>query len=370
MHDAEHQEKYEMEPLDEFEVELSDLPPSSRGHYMLLRLHTFKKNLREARQAFFASDELSVQSTVQTGSQGDEDEVEISDLPPSTRSHYRLLRLIAFKKRLQAPIQQFFAYGSDKPQVDTVSPLRASRQAYGRLLTRARMGQLLTTFGICVALLILLLGNDPALPNQLSALVHPAATSAVTSSGSVVYTSVPIVNVNPSGLPPMDRRFSRDSLGSLPATCPQADSLQQFPISSDPPPPGMGNRLLWVTGFTGPVAALRDLRPTPPGLQIQGGFLWAATLNLFIRKGYNEDFTLQGADQLSGEHLQFSDTGTGVAGPVFSFGLQDLATQSLLIDDGQWELLPVNVYLPRAGCYFLEFDWSYASQVISFAAGR
>lgn len=370
MHDAEHQDSYEIESLDEFEVELSDLPPSSRSHYMLLRLHTLKNGLRATHQAFFASDEPAGSQITSTGSQDDEDEVEISDLPPSTRSHYRLLRLIALKKRLLASIQQFFARGPGNPRADTVSPPRASQRTRGWRPTRARVGQVLTTFGICAALLILLLGNDPALPNRLSALVHSATTPASTANGTIVYTSVQIVNVNSAGATPIDTRIHADSPGPLPTACPQANTLHQFPPSFNAPSPGIGNGLLWVIGFTGPAAALSNLRHIPPSLQIQEGFQWAATLDLFIEKGYNENFTLQGEDQLSGVNLQFSDINMRVAGPLFSFGLQNLATQPLLIDDGPWDILPVNVYLPGAGCYFLEIDWSNGSQMIYFAAGR
>ncbi len=367
MHEAERQDGHVSEPLDEFEVELSDLPPSASSHYLLLRLNALKANLRESRQTFFRSDKVAPQHTALSSSPNDEDEIEISDLPPSTRSHYWL---IALRSYLLTSTRRF-VHGPGAS-----SPRQAKRSARGWRPTRARVGQLLTTFGICAALLILLLGNDPALPNQLSALVHPSSTPSTTTGNAIVYTSVQIVNVNPPGATTIDSQGKHGALGSLPATCPQADAVQQFPTAFDSPPPGIGTRQVWVTGFSGPIAALRNLMPTPSTLQMpEGGRLqrlqWYTTLDVFIQKGYNEHFSLQGNDQLSGVSLQFGDINMSDATTgYFLFGLQNSTTQPLLIDDGQWDILQVNVYLPSSGCFFLQLDWSSGSWTGYFAAGR
>ena len=248
MHDAERQDRHVTEPLDEFEVELSDLPPSARSHHFLLRLNKIKGSLREVRQALFASGEPADQQTIRAGSLGDEDEVEFSDLPPSTPNHYRL---IALKRRFLTPIQRFM-HGTGG-RTDVTSSYSMGERTRTRRPTHARVRRLLTTFGVCAALLILLLGNDPTLPNQLNALIHPAAsTTTATTNGTLVYSSVQIVGVNSSGATAIDTRINHDPLGLLPVTCPQANLLQQFPTSSDSPPPGIGNRQLWITGFTGP----------------------------------------------------------------------------------------------------------------------
>jgi hypothetical protein len=365
MDDADRQDhnvSEQQELLDEFEVELSDLPPSSRSHYLLLRLTALQKSLHETRQTVFA--QTRARATQQSEITEDEFEVEFSELPPSSRSHYQLIWLVALKRRLLASIR-----GNESERA--APSHRATLPILARRSRRARIGQVLTTFGMCAALLVLLLGNAPDLRNQLAGLLHPpASTPTSVADISTTYSSVQIIHVLTTRTTRVAGHDTPTAFGSLPATCPRGTTLQRFLTSIDPP--GLGGGPLWITGFDGPVAILRGLTPSPPDTSLPLGVVknyWYTTLTLFIQKGYEGSIVLQGGEQNSGETLLFSDPELLNTHFAAYIDLQDPTIQHLLISNGSWEMLSLRIHIPTAGCYYLQANWPTDSWTDYFAAG-
>src|SRR6185312_6454735 len=98
-------------------------------------------------------------------------ELEISELPPTRRSHFLLLKLTQLRARRAVPL--------------------TSRQR------RRFIGRTFTTFGVCVVLLVLLIGNVPGLRTRLLGLLAPAlvptATQVSYDNGNGIRKNAPVI---------------------------------------------------------------------------------------------------------------------------------------------------------------------------------
>lgn len=361
MHDADRQKTSDIkrqELLDEFEVELSDLPPSERSHYALLRLNRLRETLRTTGQMAFERVRDAMQETRQAERQetNDEFEIEFSDLPPSRRSHYWLMRLLTLKERFQAFI---------RPARQAQSAEQAARNV--RHPVRARVGQTFSALALCATLLVLLLGNAPDLRNRLLGFFQQAAPTATPATSSFTYSSIRVIVNGQNGSSVVigvdtPGTVGTGELGAHPSTCPKANSLQNFDAPLELP--GVGAGPLWMTGFSGPTATIVHLAPAPdaaPG--------WYETLTLFIRKGATTPIMLQGGSQTSGDVLEFSDP-QSLAPVDTTFTLDPGTTTHDYRPQGEWEATSMNIYVPRAGCYYLQASWPGSTWMIYFAAGR
>ncbi|HEY3994075.1 MAG TPA: hypothetical protein VGM01_14505 [Ktedonobacteraceae bacterium] len=340
-----------LESFDEYEV--GSLSPNERKHYPLI-------NLKHAKQRLLDVLENVSRATLQDISQNDEeeqidedadrangetDEIEISALPPTRRSHYLLLKLARLRAALAG-----------------LGLLRARKSAPLTPTLRQRSpGRALTALGICIALLVLLLGNIPSLRATFLGLLGPTPTP--TPGASFTFSSMPIV-VNHFG--PIPAYSSQSSPGPLPPTCPQISTLQYFTTPLDPP--GLGASPIWLAGFTGPSAALDNL--VPINAQVAhapwpGG--WYETVAVFIQKNYTGDIILRGGSQKDGAPVWLSKNNPQILGNTLALNLED---GSHFIANGQWEMTSITIAVPTAGCYTLQASWSGNSWTRFFAAGR
>jgi hypothetical protein len=348
--------------LNEFDVEISDLPPDKRSHFLLLKLANARRRGRIAAQAL-ARATLQAAAARDAEEEPREDEqfaLEISDLPPDRRSHYLLLRLAALKARARA-LLPFFPQRAHQAHV----PLTRTQR-------RARIARALTTLGLCAALLVLLAGNVPDLRTRFLSLFRaptPVTTSSSISSSAAIFPigngqGVPII-VERRGLV---GRPARNTPGPLPAVCPRASNLQSFMTPLDPP--GLGGGPIWLTGFAGPTAALVDLQPletslsSPPGQRIG----WYEGVTVFIQRGFSGIITLRGLSQDPGGQVLFANNNVLDFSDVMvldssTFHLENVPNGSA------WLVTSVNLIVPFAGCYALEAAWPGGSWFAYFAAG-
>lgn len=352
MNDFDNQEANGATPpdeLEEFAVEISDLSPDTRSHYALFRLRAIKNTLRPGAHKPLA---LGDQATREARRDDNDFDIEFSDLPPSERSHYLLLRLVALKGRIRAALPGLMAA---RATAGVARPTRGQR--------RASVGRVLTALGLCAAVLLLLAGNVPSLRSRLLGFFEqPAPTPApLIADTSNLFTSSNGVDINVrrSNLAPIQ---ASGSLGPLPATCPRANTLQPFESPLDPP--GLGSGPVWLVGFSGPTASLVHLDSS------QAKWLgWYQTLTLFVEKGYEGTLLLQGGSQANGAPLWFSNENMSNANNSVYLDMQRATDKQRFYSSGQWEFVPVNVFVPAAGCYFLQANWSGGSWIADFAAG-
>jgi hypothetical protein len=358
---------YNNDERDEFDVEISDLPPDKRSHFLLLKLANTRRRGRMAAQTFarLMLNAFAASRTSDAQEEAREDEqfaLEISNLPPSARSHYLLLKLEEMKARVRALLPF-----SPRPAGHPGAPLTRPQR-------RMRIGRAMTALGLCATLLVLLIGNVPDLRTRFLTLFQapaPAATSSTSiSSSASIFTfgtdqqGVPII-VERHGLPGSQ---ARGRPGPLPAVCPKASNLQSFMTPLDPP--GVGGGPIWLTGFVGPTAALVDLQPlatslsNPPGEKIG----WYEGVTVFIQRGFSGLITLRGLSQepggqvffASNNPLNFSDT---MVLDSSTFHLEKVPNGS------EWQVTSINLIVPFAGCYTLEAAWPGGSWFAYFAAG-
>ena len=340
-----------LESADEFKI--SDLPPGARKHYLLINLNGTKQRLLETLQkvsrATFQDitqsedDGLADESMEQTSSAAFE--LEISELPPTRRSHHLLLKLAGLRARLPG-LRRFSARKSA-----LLTPAQC-RRAVGRALT---------TFGVGAALLILLLGNIPGLHSTLVGLLAPTATP--TPQVSFTFSNMPIIVNHFGTVPPSS---AQSSPGPLPSTCPQVSTLQHFTTPLDPP--GLGASPVWLSGFSGPSATLDELAPINAQVAHApwpGG--WYETVAVFIQKNYTGNIILRGGNQKDGAPVWLSKNNPQILGNTLALNLED---GSHFIANGQWEMTTITIAVPAAGCYALQASWSGSSWMRFFAAGR
>lgn len=337
--------------LSTLDIQISDLPPSQRSHVLLLKATALREHTRVRALALLRA--IAPRARRDNESESQEDErfaLEISDLPPSAPSHYLLLQLRA--------------------RIRAILPLRQRRTSRQRpSLTRARrrqhIAQALTMLGLCAALVVLLVGNVPDLRARLLSLLRPSVPTPTTSSTLTFgRMGVPII-VARHGL------FigqAQGTPGPLPALCPQASTLQPFLTSLDPP--GLGDNPVWITGFVGPTAALVDLHPLGTSLSHPQGQTigWYERLSLFIQRGLTGTITLRGESQEAGGLVFFA--GDDVSNYSLVFRL-DLSTLRQYDSPGgsYWQTTSLNLIVPFAGCYTLQATWSTGSWFQFFAAG-
>ncbi|HEY0753536.1 MAG TPA: hypothetical protein VGD98_06205 [Ktedonobacteraceae bacterium] len=340
-------------PEDSDELEITDLPPDKPGHYLLAGLTHKKQRLLStvkdvSRATWQANDSQALEHPAQADS--GEFELEISELPPTLRSHYLLLRL----KRLYAACAGVKRAPGGTPG-GTATPLPAYRP-------RRYVGRVLMTFSMCAALLLVLLISVPGLSSRLVGYFAPALTATTVSHGSVsistIDTNVPVI-VHPFGTPPSST--SQNSPGAIPSTCPQLSTLQYFTSPLDPP--GLGSGPVWLSGFSGPGAVLDHLTH----ISKTGEQVWYETLALFMQKGFNGDIILQGNTQDNDGTLLFSRNEARTLYTSLIFNLND--SNHYLTPTPQWEMTSVVIAVPTAGCYSLRAVWSNSSWQRYFAAG-
>lgn len=351
----------EDEEVQDLDIEISDLPPDRRSHFLLLKLEEARKRGRESARRFARS--ASPTPTHDTRNGGEEDEesaLEFSDLPPGTRSHYLLLKLAALKARVQA-IFPFLRH-----------PAGRQRTPLTRAQRRMRIGRALTALGLCATILLLLVGNVPGLRTRLLTLLQPsaptpAATSAISYSSGSIFTldqGVPIVVERHGQVLNPDR----GTPGPLPTICPQADMLQAFMTPLDPP--GLGGGPIWLTGFIGPTAALVDLQPLGTSLSHPQGQTigWYEGLAVFLQRGFRGTITLRGESQGPGGLVFFAGSNVVNFNPILTLDSSSFHLESLP-SGSQWQVTSINVIVPFAGCYTLHATWAGGSWDAFFAAG-
>lgn len=335
--------------LEEFEIAFSNLAPEKGSHFLLARLRGGRHVITSA---LFAHETAPETSDGKQQNALDNFEIEFSDLPPDKRSHFLLLKLTALKKRVRTALPGF------RPARATAGSARPARTQ-----RRASVGRALTALGLCAAVLLLLAGNVPSVRSRLigffeSPVPTPAPLIADTSNLFSSSNGVSIT-VGHSSLVPIG---PEGELGPLPSTCPKANTLQPFESPLDPP--GLGGGPVWLVGFSGPTASLVHLN------QGQERWLgWYQTLTLFIEKGYEGTLILQGGDQVNGTPLWFGNESMSNINNSVYLNLQRPTGNWHFLSSGQWEFMAVNVFVPAAGCYFLQANWSGGSWIADFAAG-
>lgn len=283
-------------------------------------------------------------------------DLEVSDLPPTTQGHHLLISLGELTRRLLARLEN----GQRSAQLQPVSPSLSRRQR------RLRVGQMLTVFGLCAALLLLLAGSTPTFRNYLvqffqPALATPTSNVLLTQAGQ----SKVVVHGRSEHLPVV----ADSMLGPVPNTCPKDDVLQDSPQAFGVPVLGVGP--LWAMGFAGPSAALIQLSPYFTSMSQPPGAVWGwyASVTFFIPKGYTGNILLQGASQTDDIPLTFSNADMLQMGSLVTFNPLNPEKGTSFTDYGQWKGVPLNIVVTEAGCYYLQISWNGQKWTTYFAAG-
>ena len=237
--------------------------------------------------------------------------------------------------------------------------LRARDEGVLALCWRSSKGyvvpMLVVLFLLIGLALVLLAGNIPVLRGRfLSLLATPTPTSQTTYFSQVVINNGAIF-IHRSASP----SASTFGLGPMPQRCPRVSTLLYFTTPLDPP--GLGAGPVWLSGFTGPTAALDHLAPLTAS---RAG--WYETLAVFIQKGFTGTIALTGTNQQNNQPILLGKTDPRSLVSTLTLHLD---SGDHFIADGAWEMTSVTLAIPTAGCYRLHASWGESAWDRYFAAG-
>ncbi|HEV2580490.1 MAG TPA: hypothetical protein VGT44_06520 [Ktedonobacteraceae bacterium] len=165
-----------------------------------------------------------------------------------------------------------------------------------------------------------------------------------------------------------------EALGPVPSACLHTTPTRAFDAPSFSP--GLGALPMWVTGFSNPAAGQRAVldhlqRAQPP----EAG--WFQQVLLVSSTNFTGAITIQGGIEGSILPLWFGVFPPGIA-PRSSFGLiqtitvhpLDASFSNHTTGDQAWSILPINLYIAQAGCYYLKATWNTGVWTAYFAAGK
>src|SRR5205823_5735841 len=125
---------------------------------------------------------------------------------------------------------------------------------------------------------------------------------------------------------------------------------------------GIGSSPVWAVGFSGGIT----LHVGNPKWVTYTPYGWTRKILWVVKPGYMRPVTLRGADLLHGRPLWFQ---IGVHNPSTSPTLNP-QKPGIPIQHDHWTEFPSYLFIPKAGCYFLEARWPGGKWRQAFAAGR
>jgi len=166
-------------------------------------------------------------------------------------------------------------------------------------------------------------------------------------------TDTPLPPTTPTSTPP--------PLGAVPQDCPPGPTPQ--PISPYIGP-AIGSSPVWAVGFGGPHAVLHI--PVSYDTYIpQYGWTWKLIWE--VGPNYTHRITLRGGDLRNSTSLWFQFSGDPTTSPILDAQTPDHPESVIGNNWAEWGSY---LYIPAAGCYYLEASWPGGHWRITFAAGR
>jgi len=177
-------------------------------------------------------------------------------------------------------------------------------------------------------------------------------------------TPTPTISTKPTSTPtlvsiPTTPTPTTSPLGPIPRDC----SPGPTPRSSLPGiGPVIGGSKVWASGFDGSHADI----PIPSyDTYTQHGWTWKIVWE--VGPDYTQLVTIRGVNLRTGTPLWFQVTGNPTTVAVLDPKHPDHPGSAVGIDWAEWGSY---VFIPQAGCYYLQASWPGGSWRINFAAGE
>ena len=191
--------------------------------------------------------------------------------------------------------------------------------------------------------------SQPAPPStSATPTVDPAHLTAFARVQSQ-FTPSPIPKPTPTLIPP--------PMGPVPHNCPPGPTPQPIFGALGPV---VGSSPVWVNGFDGPhaVVYLDQAFFDKPG--------WGWKMVWEIGPNYTHLVTLHGANLQNAARMWFQFDGPPTTSPILDPRHPDHPASAV---GGDWAEWGSYVFVPAAGCYYLEASWPGGHWRITFAAG-
>ncbi len=326
----------------DFDVKITDLPPSGKIDSLLVKLAAFRGRpnpLGRDQSGPYAHPKMV----------DDDFEVEITDLPENERPAL---------SGMAAPLTNVAARFS--PQI-----------------RRKRVVSLFTLAFVAVLIILVVLEGMPsAWSSALSIFAQPTPTPAmdsslsdisgppaITGSGRIIGSSHGSIFIWSKGTGSTQVIPVQDPLGPVPQYCPRNTGKRP---DTPPSPSAVGGPPLWISGFDGNGTALTQLKRAK-----ERDMGWYEQITLILQFSYSNVVVLQGANINNNAPL-FLDSvpsGQGLT-TLLLLDQGDSTISNHTVGDASWIVMNTNVYIPAAGCYSLTAQWAEGSWTVFFAAGK
>jgi hypothetical protein len=153
--------------------------------------------------------------------------------------------------------------------------------------------------------------------------------------------------------------ISTENFGPPPAECPRGPEPMKF---SDDWGSGVGGYPVWVLGMGGPYATLYFFNGSNNTRTSHG---WADKKLWVVKRTYHGAVRLHGGSLRDSTPLWFQIGGN----PPTTEPVLDLSGPETRGDKTGWADFPSYLFIPSAGCYFLEAEWEGGRWRLDFAAG-
>lgn len=242
--------------------------------------------------------------------------------------------------------------------------------------TRKHSGWLALTLVSLLLILVLFPGGLSSMHGRaLGLFARPTPVPAAPSGGVPIagrfassyplHSMIIIVKSLDKNLTPPAAVPAHAILGPAPQHCPPSVSLQDFDAANFSP--GVGELPTWVVGFDGPSINLTQLQRAK-----QSSYGWFRPILLVLETDLKGPVTLWGGGISNHSFLWFSDRhskGNPTESSIRLLPNDPAITRYTGFDDQAWLVWPADLYIPAAGCYYLQATWPGGSWMVFFAAG-
>ncbi len=343
-------------PDNEFELEITDLPPDEEA----------------SRSVALVAEGLRVLSRVRDTSH---------DMVEQGKQRLENTREWLLEEEPQQRMLEQTPYGEFELEMVNLPPEQEQNNKWVQLIEQLRsripFNRRLRRLGLALVIVLLtLIFLLSSLPDVRSAIAnffaHPISTP--TSDNSFIYfqdnsnsgvqvltgvTVIPeetvttqVIGATPGPkwpLPP----------AAMPTNCPPGPEVNQSHT--------VGSTPVWITGFSGPPAAIH--LPDTPSRSIPQWHGWAVHISVTVPTDYQGSITITGSDILYGRMLFFQVDPDPTLSPILTLNPAHPSGQHSIVDGQQGDSWNVTMYVYASGCYVINTAWQDGEWNFHFAAG-
>jgi hypothetical protein len=131
-----------------------------------------------------------------------------------------------------------------------------------------------------------------------------------------------------------------------------------------------GRTPVWVKGFDGMYATLHLSPRAVVAPELPNAYGWRTTLEVQVRAAYSNPISLYGENLNDGTSIFFDTVPSQGQNDIIMLNAPGAPTFTNLSVDGKLKIWNVSMFFSSAGCFYLEAVWPGGKWMVYFSAGR